>query len=249
MSKIENNKTCYALVTGASRGIGRAIAIRLARDGYAVLINYQNNEAAAQAVKADIEANGGKAELMRFDVGNKMQVENALSTWHEHNPGEHIHVLVNNAGVRKDTLMVFMQDNEWQQVMDTSLQGFFFVTRALLQPMLTARKGRIINIASISGVNGLPGQTNYSAAKAAIIGATRSLAKEVASRKVTVNAVAPGFIKTDMTAELDEASLKQMIPAGRFGTPEEVAAVVSFLASDEASYVSGQVIGVTGGLG
>jgi len=239
----------YALVTGASRGIGRAVAERLAKDGYAVLINYQQNDTAANNVKRAIEVAGGTAELLRFDVSNKQIVENALATWAEKHEGEHIEVLVNNAGIRRDTLMVFMQDNDWQQVLDTSLQGFFFVTRCVLQKMLTARHGRIINIASISGVNGLPGQTNYSAAKAAIIGATRALAKEVASRKVTVNAVAPGFIKTDMTAELDEASLKQMIPAGRFGTPEEVAAVVSFLASDEASYVSGQVIGVTGGLG
>jgi len=239
----------YALITGASRGIGRAVAERLAKDGYAVLINYQQNDSAANNVKQAIEAAGGRAELLRFDVSNKQVVEKALSEWSARHEGEHIDVLVNNAGIRRDTLMVFMQDNDWQQVLDTSLQGFFFVTRCVLQKMLTARHGRIINIASISGVNGLPGQTNYSAAKAAIIGATRALAKEVASRKVTVNAVAPGFIKTDMTAELDESSLKQMIPAGRFGTPEEVAAVVSFLASDEASYVSGQVIGVTGGLG
>ena len=239
----------YALVTGASRGIGRAVAERLAHDGYAVLINYQQNDSAATNVKRAIEAAGGKAELLRFDVSNKQVVENALNSWQERHDGDRIDVLVNNAGIRRDTLMVFMQDNDWQQVLDTSLQGFFYVTRCVLQKMLTARHGRIINIASISGVNGLPGQTNYSAAKAAIIGATRALAKEVASRKVTVNAVAPGFIKTDMTAELDEESLKQMIPAGRFGKPEEVAAVVSFLASEEASYVSGQVIGVTGGLG
>ena len=244
-----NKRMKYALVTGASRGIGRAVAERLAHDGYAVLINYQQNDSAATNVKRAIEAAGGKAELLRFDVSNKQVVENALNSWQERHDGDRIDVLVNNAGIRRDTLMVFMQDNDWQQVLDTSLQGFFYVTRCVLQKMLTARHGRIINIASISGVNGLPGQTNYSAAKAAIIGATRALAKEVASRKVTVNAVAPGFIKTDMTAELDEESLKQMIPAGRFGKPEEVAAVVSFLASEEASYVSGQVIGVTGGLG
>ena len=238
----------YALITGASRGIGRAIALRLAQEGYSVIINYNTNMAAAEAVKSAIEAQGGHAELLPFDVADGKAVETALSRWETEHEGEHISVLVNNAGIRRDGLMVFMSEEDWHDVLQTSVQGFYYVTRRLLSGMVRARKGRVVNITSISGVSGLPGQVNYSAAKAALIGATKALSKEVAARKVTVNAVAPGFIATDMTADLDEAELKKTIPAGRFGQPEEVAALVSFLCSDEAAYITGQTINITGGL-
>ena len=239
----------YALVTGASRGIGRAIAERLAKDGYAVLINYHSNTEAAEATKAAIEANGGQAELLPFDVSDGNAIEAALTTWDAAHEGEHISVLVNNAGVRRDGLMVFMSEEDWHEVMRTTTEGFYHTTKHVLPAMVRARHGRVVNISSISGVSGLPGQVNYSAAKAALIGATKALSKEVAARKVTVNAVAPGFIATDMTADLDEAELKKTIPAGRFGKPEEVAALVSFLCSDEAAYITGQVIEIAGGIG
>ena len=238
----------YALITGASRGIGRAIALRLAQDGYSVIINYNTNMAAAEAVKSAIEAQGGHAELLPFDVADGKAVETALSRWETEHEGEYISVLVNNAGIRRDGLMVFMSEEDWHDVLQTSVEGFYYVTHRLLSGMVRARKGRVVNITSISGVSGLPGQVNYSAAKAALIGATKALSKEVAARKVTVNAVAPGFIATDMTADLDEAELKKTIPAGRFGQPEEVAALVSFLCSDEAAYITGQTINITGGL-
>ena len=239
----------YALVTGASRGIGRAIAERLARDGYTVLINYKSNQQSALSCQQAIEAAGGKAELLPFDVADGAAIEAALNAWDAAHEGEHISVLVNNAGIRRDGLLVFMNEDEWHDVLRTTTEGFYYTTHRVLPAMLRARKGRIVNITSISGVSGLPGQTNYSAAKAALIGATKALSKEVAARKVTVNAVAPGFIATDMTADLDEAELKKTIPAGRFGKPEEVAALVSFLCSDEASYITGQVINIAGGIG
>ena len=239
----------YALITGASRGIGRAVAERLAKDGYTVIINYKSNEEAALSCQHAIESAGGKAELLPFDVSDGAAIEAALKAWDAAHEGEHISVLVNNAGIRRDGLMVFMSEDEWHEVMRTTTEGFYYTTHHVLTGMLRARKGRIVNIASVSGVSGLPGQTNYSAAKAAIIGATKALSKEVAARKVTVNAVAPGFISTDMTADLDEAELKKTIPAGRFGTPEEVAALVSFLCSDEAGYITGQVIAIAGGMG
>lgn len=239
----------YALITGAGRGIGRAIAERLARDGYTVIINYHSNTAAAEATKAAIEAVGGKAELLPFDVADSQAIEAALTAWDAAHEGEHISVLVNNAGIRRDGLLVFMNEQDWHDVLDTTAEGFYYVTRHVLPAMLRARNGRIVNITSISGISGLPGQVNYSAAKAALIGATKALSKEVAARKVTVNAVAPGFICTDMTADLDEAELKKTIPAGRFGKPEEVAALVSFLCSDEAAYITGQVISIAGGMG
>ena len=239
----------YALITGAGRGIGRAIAERLARDGYTVIINYHSNTAAAEATKAAIEAEGGKAELLPFDVADSQAIESALNAWDATHEGEHISVLVNNAGIRRDGLFVFMNEQDWHDVLDTTAEGFYYVTRHVLPAMLRVRNGRIVNITSISGISGLPGQVNYSAAKAALIGATKALSKEVAARKVTVNAVAPGFICTDMTADLDEAELKKTIPAGRFGKPEEVAALVSFLCSDEAAYITGQVISIAGGMG
>ena len=238
----------YALVTGGSRGIGKAVAIKLARMGWPVVINYRGNTEAAEATKNEIEEFGGKAELLRFDCGDKEAIEEALALFEERHPDDYIGVLVNNAGIRKDNLMIFMQNEEWHQVMDTSLNAFFYITRRLLKNMLTHRHGRIINMTSLSGVKGMPGQTNYSAAKGAIISATKALAQEVAKRKVTVNAVAPGFISTDMTADLDEKELSKLSPLGRFGKPEEVANVVGFLASNEADYITGQCIQVNGGL-
>jgi len=238
----------YALITGGSRGIGRAVCIDLAAKGYPVIINYASNEAAAQETKQVIEENGGVAELLPFNVCDVAAVDAALESWAENHPEDYIGVLVNNAGIRQDTMMVFMQDSQWHDVLDISLNGFFYVTRRLLKTMLMKRNGRIINMVSLSGLKGLPGQTNYSAAKAAVIGATKALAQEVAPRKVTVNAVAPGFIATDMTKDLDEDELKKTVPAGRFGKPEEVAALVGFLASDSAAYITGEVISINGGL-
>ena len=238
----------YALVTGGSRGLGRAICLKLASMGLPVVINYNSNTAAAEETKSLIAEQGGTAELLPFDVADESAVEVALGKWEDEHPNDYIGVLVNNAGVREDNLLVFMQNEQWHKVIDTTLNGFFVITRRLLKNMLTKRSGRIINMASLSGIKGLPGQTNYSAAKAALIGATKALAQEVAPRKVTVNAVAPGFIATDMTKDLNEADLKKMIPAGRFGRPEEVASLVWFLASDEAGYITGEVVSINGGL-
>jgi 3-oxoacyl-[acyl-carrier protein] reductase len=239
----------YALVTGASRGIGRAIAIELAKDGCSILLNYKSNHAAAEEAKRLIEEAGGEAELMPFDVSQPDAINAALDTWFAAHPENYIDVLVNNAGIRRDGLMVFMSDEDWHDVLSATTEGLFFVTRRVLQGMLYAHRGRIVNITSIAGIFGTPGQVNYSAAKAAVIGATKALSKEMAARNITVNAVAPGYIATDMTADLDTAELKKSIPAGRLGTPEEVAHLVSFLCSEEASYITGQVISVAGGLG
>ena len=238
----------YALVTGASRGLGKAIALRLAKDGFSVIINYQSNREAAEDTLKQIQDIGGTAELLPFDVSNPQAIETALESWTASHPDDYISVLVNNAGIRQDNLLVFMQEEQWSKVLDTTLNGFFYITRRLLKDMMTHRNGRVINMASLSGLKGLPGQTNYSAAKAALIGATKALAQEVAARKVTVNAIAPGFIASDMTKDLDEAELKKLIPLGRFGKPEEVAALTSFLASDDAAYITGQVISINGGL-
>lgn len=238
----------YALVTGASRGIGRAIAVQLAKSGWTVIINYCTNQSAAESVKQEIEEFGGQAEILGFDVSDTPAVENALEKWCNEHPDEYISLLVNNAGIRMDTMMIFMQDEQWNKLIDVNLNSFFFITRRLLKNMLTHRNGRIINISSLSGIKGMAGQVNYSATKAALIGATKSLAQEVAGRKITVNAIAPGFISTDMTGDLDEKSLKKMIPAGRFGNPEEVANLVDFLASDKAAYITGEVISINGGL-
>ena len=238
----------YALVTGGSRGIGRAICTALAAKGYPVIINYASNEAAANETKALIEANGGTAELLPFDVSDEVSVDKALEGWADNHPDDYVGILVNNAGIRQDAMMIFMQNAQWRNVLDTSVNGFFFVTRRVLKDMLIKRDGRIVNIVSLSGLKGMPGQTNYSAAKAAVIGATKALAQEVAPRKVTVNAIAPRFIMTDVTKDLDEAELKKNIPLGRFGKPEEVASLVSFLTSDEAAYITGEVISINGGV-
>ena len=238
----------YALVTGGSRGIGRAIAIRLAADGFAVIINYVSNLKAAEETLAEITAAGGTAELLRFDVSKPEEIEAALEVWETEHPDDTVTVLVNNAGIRRDNVLIFMQNDEWHSVVDTSLNGFFYTTRRLLKGMLSKRSGRIINISSLSGLKGLPGQANYSAAKAALIGATKALAQEVAPRKVTVNAICPGFIESDMTAGLDVNELKKLVPMRRFGTADEVAALASFLASDQAAYITGQAISNNGGL-
>jgi len=238
----------YALVTGGSRGIGRAISIQLAAQGYYVLINYKCNEIEAQKTLESIVANGGEGQLLSFDVANAQETEKVLTNWMDDNKDAYIEVLINNAGIRKDNLMFWMTDDEWTDVVDTSLNGTFFATRLLVKYMLSKKFGRIINIVSISGVNGMAGQTNYSAAKAGIIGMTKALALETAKKKVTVNAIAPGFIETDMTKDLNQDELKKLVPAGRFGKAEEVAELVGFLASEKASYITGQVISISGGL-
>lgn len=239
----------YALITGASRGLGRAVAIKLASMGLPVIINYQSNAAAAQEVKQEIEAQGGQAELMPFNVGNQAEVEAALSQWETAHPDDYIAYLVNNAGIRRDNVMFMMPTDDWHSVINTTLNGFFYVTRLLLPKMMMRRHGgSIVNMASLSGIKGLPGQTNYSAAKAALIGATKALAQEAAARNVRVNAVAPGFIDTDMTKDLPVDELKKMVPMNRFGRPEEVAELTAFLISDASSYITGEVISINGGL-
>ena len=238
----------YALVTGGSRGIGRAASIRLAREGYGILINYVSNEAKARETAALIEEAGGTAQLLPFDVGDAAQTAKAIADWQAAHPDDFIEVLVNNAGIRRDGLLIWMEPDDWHRVLSTTLDGFYNVTRAVLQPMLLKKSGRIINIASLSGLKGLPGQTNYSAAKGGLIAATKALAQEVGRKKVTVNAIAPGFVKTDMVEGLDEATLKKDIPLQRFGEPEEVAALVAFLASPDAAYIPGECISINGGL-
>jgi 3-oxoacyl-[acyl-carrier protein] reductase len=238
----------FALVTGGSRGIGRACCLQLADMGYNLLINYKSNETEARQTLELVEAKGVTGELIPFDVANREDIQQKLDGWIEANPGKTIEVLVNNAGIREDALMVFMKDEQWDNVIKTNLDGFFFVTRVVVNSMLLKKYGRIINIVSLSGLKGLPGQTNYSAAKAAVIGATKALAQEIGRKGITVNAVAPGFIKTDMTEGLDEKELKNLIPVKRFGTAEEVAHTVGFLASAGASYITGEVISVNGGL-
>ena len=237
-----------ALVTGGSRGIGHAICVRLASEGYHIIINYVSNDEAAQKTLEQVIAAGGTGELLKFDVSDHEASEKAVKDWQAAHPEEFIEVLVNNAGIRRDNLLLWMEQEDWYKVMKTNLDSFYNVTRPVLQPMVVHKRGRIINMASLSGQKGLPGQTNYSAAKGGIIAATKALSQDVAARKVTVNAVAPGFLRTDMVEGLDEAELKKTIPAKRFGEPEEVAELVAFLVSDKAAYINGQTISSNGGL-
>jgi 3-oxoacyl-[acyl-carrier protein] reductase len=238
----------FALVTGGSRGIGRAICIKMAEMGYNVLINYKSNEEEANNTLASVKEKGVDGEIIQFDVSDKEAIMGKLGGWMEANTDKVIEVLVNNAGIRDDGLMMWMKDEQWDSVIKTNLDGFFYVTRLVVNSMLQKKYGRIINIVSLSGLKGLPGQTNYSAAKAGVIGATKALAQEIGRKGITVNAVAPGFIKTDMTEGLNEAELKNMVPLKRFGTPEEVAHTVGFLATEGAAYITGEVISVNGGL-
>ena len=238
----------YALVTGGSRGIGRAVCVRLARMGYNVLVNYMSQVGEAERTLELVRQEGQDGEILPFDVADRSAVSAALEEWMGRHPEEYIEVLVNNAGIRRDNLMVFMPGEDWDRVLDTSLGGFYNVTQPLLQPMLVHKYGRIINLSSVSGLKGMPGQTNYSAAKGGIVAATKALAQEVARKNVTVNAVAPGFIETDMTKDLPQDELKKLVPMKRFGKPEEVASLVGFLCSDEAGYITGEVISINGGL-
>lgn len=239
----------YALITGGSRGIGRAICEVLAKNtDYGILINYNSNKAAAEETKKAVESFGNKAEILAFDVADKNAVDTVMNEWQERNPDAWIEVLVNNAGITKDGLFMWMKQEDWSSVINTSLNGFFNLSQFVIQKMLRKRYGRIVNMVSVSGVKGTPGQVNYSAAKGAVVSATKALAQEVAKRNITVNAVAPGFIKTDMTGELDEKELVKMVPANRFGEASEVAELVHFLTSDKAAYITGEVININGGI-
>jgi 3-oxoacyl-[acyl-carrier protein] reductase len=241
--------THVALVTGGSRGIGRAVAVRLAAAGHSIAVNYVANEAAASDTVAAIEAEGGTAISVQGDVGDEGSVT-ALIEQIADQLGP-VEILVNNAGITRDDLLMRMKADAWDAVIETNLKSVYLCSKAVLRGMLRAKWGRIINISSVAGVFGNPGQANYSAAKAGVIGFTQSLAKEVGSRGITVNAVAPGFIETDMTAALGEdtaSAVIQQITLGRLGRPEEVASVVGYLASGDASYITGQTIVVDGGL-
>lgn len=240
----------YALVTGGSRGIGRAVCVKLAQMGYNILINFAGNAVAAEETLRLVREAGTDGELMKFDVSNAQETRQAIEAWQQahEEQDEYIEILVNNAGIRKDNIMGLMPQEDWMSVLGVSLHGFYNVTQPLLMPMQFHKFGRIINMASVSGIMGMQGQTNYSAAKGGLIAATKALAKEVAKKNVTCNAIAPGFIKTDMVEGLDESALKKSIPANRFGTSEEVAECVAFLCSPHAGYITGNVISINGGL-
>ena len=238
-----------ALVTGGSRGIGNAICEKLSQDSnYHILINYYNNTEEAENTLEKVIANGATGEILKFDVANFDEVQSVLTQWQEANPEAVVEAIINNAGITKDGLFMWMSQEDWSSVINTSLNGFFNVTNFFMQKMLRNKYGRIVNIVSLSGVKGTPGQTNYSAAKGAMIAATKALAQEVAKRNITVNAVAPGFIRTNMTSHLDEKELIKMIPVNRFGEADEVADLVNFLVSKKSSYITGEVININGGI-
>lgn len=238
-----------ALITGASKGIGRAIAMQLSKDHQLhILINYSSDTEAAKETLDEIHSKGGSGELLKFKVEDRAEVDNIIGSWQKNNPENFISVLINNASVTKDGLFMWMPETSWDDVVNVSLKGMFNVTQNIIRQMLKNKMGRIINISSISGLRGVPGQTNYSTAKAGIIGATKALAQEVAKMNITVNAVAPGFINTAMIKNIDIEKYIKVIPVGRVGEPEEVAHVVSFLASEKSSYITGEVINVNGGL-
>jgi 3-oxoacyl-[acyl-carrier protein] reductase len=242
----------YALITGASRGIGRAIAIELAKDGCSILLNYKSNHAAAEEAKRLIEEAGGEAELMPFDVSQPDAINAALDAWFAAHPDDYIDVLVNNAGIVENEIMLAMEPEQWHRVIDVNLNGFFYCTRRVIEGMVINHHGRIVNLSSISAQMGYSGKVNYAAAKAALIGATKSLAWELAPKQITVNAVAPGAVETEMVSQWLEKVPERMrdvnqVPMHRLGKPEEVAYLVSFLCSNRADYISGQVIGINGG--
>lgn len=242
-------KQKYALITGGSRGIGKAIALKIASQlKYDILLNYNSNDEAASDTKMLVEEQGVTCQLLKFDVSNGPQTQEILQRWASENPTAVIEVLINNAGIVKDGLFLWMKPEEWNSVINTSLNGFYNVTQPLLKNMLSQRYGRIINIVSLSGLKGNAGQVNYSAAKGALIAATKALAQEIGKRNVTVNAVAPGLIVSDMTSDFTDNELKKLIPLKRFGETEEVAELVSFLASQRSSYITGEIININGGL-
>lgn len=238
-----------AIVTGGSRGIGKAICLKIAEEHtYHLLINYHSNEQAALETLQEVVKLGGTGEVLKFDVANSEETQKVLTDWSERNKDAIVEVIVNNAGITNDNLFMWMTENDWSSVINTSLNGFYNVSHFFINKLLRNRYGRIVNIVSVSGLKGTPGQTNYSAAKAAVIGATKALAQEIAKRNITVNAVAPGFIETDMTENLDQTELVKLIPANRFGKAEEVADLVSFLVSKKSSYITGEVININGGI-
>jgi 3-oxoacyl-[acyl-carrier protein] reductase len=245
VQKQEDSRSKTALVTGGSRGIGAAIAVRLAADGCDIWLNYRHRKDCAEAVAEKIRALGRDCRLLEFDVADAEQVTRVLGPLLEERGPD---ILINNAGLSRDAIFGLMSDKEWTDVIDTSLRGFFNVTRPVVQGMIHRRQGRIITISSTSGLSGMPGQVNYSAAKAGLIGATKALALEVARRRVLVNAVAPGFIETEMISHLPLDQILPRIPLGRLGRPEEVAALVGFLCSEEAGYITGQVFSINGGI-